>query len=239
MSLTIAIPTLRRYDKFLQYSLPKYLQIKCVKTIVIGDETGEDNDKIRKQEWGQDEKFQLITNSERLGAYNNKLNLLYRAETDWIAMIDSDNEIDDAYFTALHIYWDQHGINDMCVYMPSNTVKVFEDGSELNANSNEFAGHKINSTNWNAFLKTGHLANYLVNIGNCVFHRNAAKAFPEIDSKDVMLEVKKMNKALVENGYTLIFVPNMVYKHRVHANSYYLSFKDEMDLCDKTTNWYI
>lgn len=239
MSITIAIPTFRRYEKFLQFSLPKYLQIQCIKNILIGDETGEDNYKIREQDWGQDEKLQFITNSDRLGAYNNKLNLLYRAETDWVALIDSDNEVDEAYFAALHAYWNQHGINEKCVYMPSNTVKVFEGGAELKANSNEFAGHKINSSNWNSFLQTGHEANYLVNIGNCVFHRNAVHAFPEIDTKDVMLEVKKMNKALVENGYTLVFVPNMMYKHRVHANSYYITFKDDMDLCDRTTNWFL
>ena len=60
--------------------------------IVIADETGEDVAQIKAQPWGSHPKFRFIINPERLGAYHNKLNLMRNCTTDWIALIDSDNE---------------------------------------------------------------------------------------------------------------------------------------------------
>ena len=90
-SMTLAIPTYKRFS-FLEKTLPKYLLLQEVQEIIIGDETGEDIDLILRQPWGSNSKLTFIRNKERMGAYHNKLNVLKNVKTEWVALIDSDNE---------------------------------------------------------------------------------------------------------------------------------------------------
>jgi glycosyltransferase involved in cell wall biosynthesis len=116
-TMTVAIPTYRRYSGFLENYLPKYLNMPEIDTILIGDETGEDIEQIKKQPWGTSEKFVFIQNPERLGAYHNKLNLLKQVKTDWVALIDSDNELIPEYFSGLYSYWELNGTDYKSVYI--------------------------------------------------------------------------------------------------------------------------
>jgi glycosyltransferase involved in cell wall biosynthesis len=235
--VTLAIPTFRRFEDFLIRFLPKYLEFTFLHSILIGDESGEDANQIRSTEWGDNELFQFIVNPERLGAYKNKINLLKNASTDWIALIDSDNEVCPEYFSGLFEYWNRNGRDAKSVYIPAEILKLFPDGGVLDAIS-EFGGMKINAANWNDFLNQ-EKAGFALNNGNCVFHKSAVHHFPNFAEKDVMVECKIMNKALVENGYTLVFVPGMKYYHSIHNGSLYMKFAKEMDDYDKATDWQI
>jgi len=235
--LTIAIPTYNRFTPFLENYLPKYLRFNFVDSILIGDETGDDINKITQTSWGSQSKFKFIKNSERLGAYHNKLNLLKSATTDWIALIDSDNELTHDYLTELYKYWKYHGQNEKYIYHAANLQQVYRTG-ELWPRLAQFSERKIDKNNWNTFLTEGD-ADYALGAGNCVFHKSVTKFLPESLPKDQLVECKIMNKILVENGYTLVFVPGMKYYHLEHDNSLYFKRKEEMINYNESTDWRI
>ena len=91
---------------------------------------------------------------------------------------------------------------------------------------------------WNSFLGV-HRSEYALGVGNCVFHKDAYKCFSENEAKDLLLECKVMNKNLIENGYTLVFVPRMSYLHVIHHGSLYLNNANEMNQFDLTYKWTI
>ena len=236
-TLSIAIPTYNRFDSFLEKSLPKYLRFNSIKSILIGDETGDDIFKINQTSWGSHPKFKFIKNKDRLGAYHNKLNLLHTASTEWIALIDSDNELTHEYFIALYDYWEKHGQNEKYIYFAADLVQVYRDGQTWDRLT-QFSERKIDKQNWNSFLTEGD-AEYALNAGNCVFHKSVTKYLPVDLPKDQLVECKLMNKILVENGYTLVFVPGMKYYHVEHDNSLFYQRREEMLNYNNTTNWLI
>ena len=237
-SMTLAIPTYRRFEPFLKNYLPKYLNLPFVDTILIADETGEDIDAIQAQPWGSNPKLQFIRNPERLGAYHNKLNLMRQCTTNWIALIDSDNEVRPEYFTALEKWWLENGANSKEIYIPAHVESKNSNETTTNLPIARFAGHKVDKQTWNSFLPLP-WAGYCLNLGNCVFHRTAIPSIPAEIPKDVMADCQVMNKALVEKDYTLVIVPNMKYYHIIHPGSLYLNTAAQQQEFQRVTDWTI
>lgn len=237
-TMTVAIPTYRRYSGFLEHYLPKYLSMPEIDVIIIGDETGEDIERIKKQPWGASDKFVFIQNPERLGAYHNKINVLKHVTTDWVALIDSDNEILPEYFNGLYSYWNINGTNNTTVYIPSAIISYDNRNGSRHFPINHLAGTVVDKSSWNSFLTVSG-CEYGLNVGNCVFHKDAYKSFSETEEKDIFVECKLMNKMLVENDYRLVFVPSMGYLHVVHNGSLYLNNANQMNHFNSTYKWTI
>lgn len=237
-TMTLAIPTYRRFKPFLEVYLPKYLALSKVDEILIADETGEDIDQIKAQPWGSHPKLRFIRNPERLGAYHNKLNMMKQITTDWVALIDSDNEVVQEYFDALHSYWSDHGENPKQIYIPAGIESRDISSIQTTKQLAHLAGFIVNKSNWNMFLHYPN-AGYCLNLGNCVFHKSAIQDIPETIPKDVMADCQVMNKHLVEKEYELVLVPNMRYFHVVHPGSLYLTTMQEQQKFHRETNWNI
>jgi glycosyltransferase involved in cell wall biosynthesis len=237
-TMSLAITTYRRFKPFLEVYLPKYLDLPHIESIVIADETGEDIDQILAQPWGSNPKLKFIRNPERLGAYHNKLNLMRNCSTDWIALIDSDNEVVPEYFEALYKYWLEKGADTTAVYIPGGI-----ESREINSNTTtsqitHLAGYQVNRSNWNQF-RTLQNSGYCLNLGNCVFHKSQIEFIPDNLPKDAMLECQLTNKILVENGFTLHIVPNMKYFHVVHPGSLYLQTVSKQEEFNRSMDWSI
>lgn len=237
-SMTIGIPTYKRYSPFLENYIPKYLQMDNIDEILICDETGEDIELIKQQPWGNNPKLRLIKNEERLGAYHNKLNLLKQVNTAWVALIDSDNEVVPDYFNALYKYWNQNGINEKCVYIPADVESRNINESHTNKPITHLGGIVVSKENWNWFLHAP-VSGYALNLGNCVFHKSQIEHIPSDVARDVMVDCQVVNKALVEKGFNLVLVPGMKYYHIVHPGSLYLNNIDAMQRYHQTTKWEI
>ena len=69
--LTVAIPTMRRW-KYLEKTLPLYLNHSAIQHVVVCDETGEDIEAICASGWNRHPKLTLHRNPKRLGIYYNK-----------------------------------------------------------------------------------------------------------------------------------------------------------------------
>lgn len=237
-TMTLAIPTMKRFKPFLETYLPKYLQLPHVDEIVIADETGEDIDQILQQPWGTHPKLRLLRNPERYGAYHNKLQLMKQCKTDWIALIDSDNEATPEYFTALHEFWKYVAPSPSTVYIPGGVETRDINETKTTRQIAHLAGHLVTRENWNSFRNL-HNASYCLNLGNCVFHRTQINDIPSDVQKDVMVDCQVVNKALVEKGRSLQIVPNMKYYHIVHPGSLYLTTMHEQQRYTAETDWTI
>ena len=124
MELTVAIPTMRRWDKFLSKSLPTYLNHPFVKNVLICDETGEDIAAIRASEWATNPKLILKQNERRLGIYHNKRQCIELAPTEWVGVFDSDNFFDANFFNSLEAVWKSEGADSKTFYACGNGLFV-------------------------------------------------------------------------------------------------------------------
>jgi FkbM family methyltransferase len=236
--MTLGIPTYKRFSPFLEAYIPKYLNIPYFDEILICDETGEDVEQIKKQPWGNHPKLRFHVNSERLGAYHNKLSLLNMVRTEWVALIDSDNEVVPEYFEALEAYWKANGKDEKAIYIPADVES--RDINETNTRKpiSHLGGHVVDKTNWNSFLNI-HMSGYALNVGNCVFHKSQIPMIPSTIPKDVMVDCQVVNKSLVEQGCKLVLVPKMKYYHIVHPNSLYMTTITQQQHYHATTDWRI
>jgi glycosyltransferase involved in cell wall biosynthesis len=94
--LSLCIPTMNRWN-FLKESIPKYLDNKYIKEIVIVDETGEDYAHLLDF-YKNEPKIRAFKNETRLGPFLNKLECMKKASYEWICLMDSDNFADLDYF---------------------------------------------------------------------------------------------------------------------------------------------
>ena len=100
----------------------------------------------------------------------------------------------------------------------------------------KLSGISVDILSWNTFLNING-CEYALNLGNTVLPRDAWMALSESYQKDLYTECKIMNRDLVKNGYTLVFVPNMKYIHVIHDDSLYLSKSSEMANFNMIYDW--
>ena len=232
-SLAIAVATMRRWS-FLKDSLPMYLGRPEVVEVVVCDETGEDYEAIQKSAFANHPKLRLFKNERRLGIYENKLKATSLATAPWIAVLDSDNLFDDAWFNHLHT-----------VSFDTNTIIASADFKNLNINTGHvsypcksFSGLAITKATWNAtFQKPGW--NFLLNDGNWIIPKGAVAALPT-DQKSSNWEAADaiyMLRCFVSAGYSVYYVPGLEYTHIVHPGSSWLQTAQCSERIFVNTDW--
>jgi Glycosyl transferase family 2 len=226
--ISLCIPTLGRFDKFLSKNLPNYLENNYIDEIVISDEDGDDIQKIGqtfKDETGcLHPKLKLFSNEKILGAFLNKEKVVSLAKNDWIALIDSDNYAPPQYFEA----WEKHiakvGLDNNMIYMPSgwlnNSCNFFNRlGQECNSSAPDplvFTKHNVRNYFDDFMWNTG---NYIVNKNSYLGAKNNYEyLIPLCYSLDVVYK----NAILLENDINFSLVENMMYEHAFHDESYYI-----------------
>ena len=239
IQLTVAIPTMRRWNGFLEKSLPMFLNHESVFKVVVCDETGEDVKAIQKSKWSSHPKLILHVNDRRLGMYANKRKCVELSPTDWVAVLDSDNIFPDEYFEALFDIWKDIGCNTKTVYAASEIVRVFLKTGESEERTRHFSGMRITKQNWNQVLQTK-AWNFLLNDGNWVGHRSVLEAWPIFAEERVRAtDSIRIVKNLVENGWTYFIVPGMRYIHTVHDDSEWIKTEADSSYLLATTDWTI
>lgn len=224
---SLCIPTMNRFDDFLDQYLEIYLDMKnkgIIDEIIVCDETGEDYQRILEKYNKGDPNgpIQLYKNETTLGAFKNKLRVAtYAKPENFIALIDSDNLVDETYFEAAKYYIEnrQVKITDDVVLCPSQTMTDFEyDYSTYIGKTidymfaREYGGHHC----FHMLLNTG---NYIMTrrvYDNLVFDDEAVHNAGPFDV------IYKHLLAFYQNPrYRVFVIPNMKYAHAIHAESYY------------------
>ena len=229
---SLCIPTMDRFDHFLQRYLPFYLSYDLISEIIICDENGNDVDKINKV-FPAEPKLKLFKNENRLGPFMNKLNVCKRATNEWIALMDSDNFANELYFQTGKKYIEEEIGEQKPIILAPSKANPF-DFSKLN----NFIYKKGNFENNNVLERArgNSNSNVLMNTGNYILNKYL------IDNLNIESELNNipMSSACdVVFFNTLLFeqldlnmhvVPDLEYEHVRHDGSIYLQtcelFKD-------------
>ena len=233
MLFTLCIPTMDRFDGFLNKYLPLYLNNAMVGEIIIGDENGNDVEKI-KQAFPDQPKLKLFTNETRLGPFLNKLAVCAKATNEWIALIDSDNFAGEDYFQVAGAYLEHlqpRGKN--IILAPAKALPRFDFShmAGLIYKKGNFAAHRL----FESRVLTPYLArnDILINTGNYVLNKylinnlNLAAEQQNIPRSSAC-DVVYLNTLLFEQlDLNMHIVPHLEYTHVVHEGSLYMQTKDD------------
>lgn len=211
-SFSLAIPTMNRYDTYLREYIPKYLKNKYIKEIVICDENGEDFEKIKK-EFGNENKIKLFRNENRLGGFRNKLKVMSLCSSEYIALIDSDNFVDEDYFEEAIKF----GVNKSSVLLPCKS-----EGRTSMAYLSYF--NYIDKDNWIPLMKSHNVFPKL-NDGNGIYPKAFSDVLEKllIDLEPHAADAFVINQLAMSMNFKLYFVPDMFYLHPTSVDSYWLT----------------
>lgn len=208
---SIAIPTYNRYD-LVRACIGEIIHDPRVDEIVIVDDYSTDGSYERLltfQESFKIPKIKVYRNAKNLDCYANKARAVALSSSPWIVLFDSDNVLTPSYLDALYVEepWDER-----TVYLPTFAQPHFDyrefEGLRVTKNTvGQYAGNQT-------FLTALNTANYLV---------------PRVGYIDVWDPHENPHTAdsiymayrFLLNGFTLAFVKNLHYLHRVHEQSHY------------------
>jgi hypothetical protein len=224
---TLCIPTMNRYDTFLKNNLSKYINYPLINEIIITDETGDDIDKIKRD--FNSEKLVLIKNENRLGPFLNKIKACKLATNEWIALIDSDNFVDENFFTISNNYINKLIQNEKNIILSPSKAKPNFDFTHLsnfiftknNFQENlELEKTTINNYNYPAYALFNN-GNYIIN-KYLMENLNLDEELENI-KKTSACDVIYMNLLFMEQlDLNFHVVQNLEYEHVVHQGSIYL-----------------
>jgi len=214
---TLCIPTMDRFDRFLDKNLQFYLKNNLISEIIITDENGKDYDKIEKK--FNHKKLRLFKNEYKLGPFLNKLKCCKLASNEWIVLMDSDNFADLSYFEIAKEYICSNNISKTSILSPSFAKPCFDY---------RYLSGIINKSNLNTYnqKQDRNMLPILMNTGNYIINKHLIHDIDisnehEID-KSSACDVIYFNTLLFEQ-FDLQFhcVSGMEYEHVVHPGSIY------------------
>jgi glycosyltransferase involved in cell wall biosynthesis len=240
--ISLCIPTHNRYDTFLKHNLPKFMQNKYIKEIIIVDDATDDYDKL-VLEYGLDHpKLRLYKQERNVGSFKNKVAAAAYATCEWVCLFDSDNFLDERYFIPLLAEWEKHGMNDKVVYTPTQALPNFI----LHDEWVQYMPKIVTKKEWNVLTNKNIpkpiFVNWFLNNGNFVFHKNFITCLQSEEYKKHNCHGVcsiYINWIAIKSGFTLKFVDDMAYDHIVHENSTYLKSKDDSEHFKDTFDWFV
>lgn len=228
MYFTLCIPTMDRFEDFLQYNILNYLSNPLINEIIICDENGNDIKNLAQMlsnyelvDLNAENKLRLYLNKQRLGPFLNKIQCCKLAKNEWIALIDSDNYANEEYFINAKDYLTKTKIDNSCncIISPSESDPIF--------NFDELKGKILSKQNLNLYKDKKFQLEILMNTGNFIINKNLiniidinkdSKLIPYISTCDVIY----FNTLLFEQtDLNIHVVENLKYSHVVHDGSIY------------------
>ena len=170
-----------------------------------------------KREYGDNPKIKLYRNENRLGGFRNKIKVMSLCSSDYIALIDSDNYVEEAYFEEAIKF----GLNQSSVLLPCNSEgrNSFKPLSFFNY---------IDRDNWINVIRTyGFFAR--VNDGNGIYSKKYSNLLNMLvlDIEPHAADAFLINQIAVSMGFKMFFVPAMSYHHPTSEDSYWITTKEE------------
>lgn len=228
VNFSLCIPTIDRFDEFLDDYLQVYIDYKksgIIDEIIICDENGNDYDKIMEKYNNNipDSMIRVYKNETILGAFKNKMKVVSLATPgNFVALIDSDNFVDETYFNTAREFIKSHNISPMdnVVLSPYHTVSDFEfDFSQfVNQRIDRYKAreHSCNQR-FHMLLNNG---NYIIT--KCVYEKlvYCEELVKQAGPHDVIY--KHLISFQQIPDYCIYVVDKMKYVHLVHINSLYL-----------------
>lgn len=233
IKISLAIPTMNRYDGFLKKNLSEYVENELIDEIIIVDENGNDYSKI--EENFKNEKIKLFNNKEILGPFLNKLKSIELSNNDWVALIDSDNFVDYNYLKRVLEIIENEEINQNTILLPDFAKPSFNLTEILNLEKN---CDKILTKENLKFYPIN--ISFLFNFGNFVINKKIINEVNFIKDIDLIrnspcADVLLFNTILMEQtNVTFRMVNGLEYYHPIHDGSIYQNtISTHMKYCDE------
>lgn len=240
--ISLCIPTMDRYDDFLNENINNYIKLlddDIIDEIIINDENGNDYNKIinnsNYKKYIDNSKLLVYKNDKILGVFLNKLQVCKLANNDIIALIDSDNTANKDYFLTVKDYIKHNNLPESYILNPTHII----GGSDL-MNCENYTNDIITKKNIRNYIveKSGPEQTWdiplmwnikfitMINTGNYVLTKNIIninyddKLLQTITSCDVMYFNLLAFKQIPNLEYH--FIKDLKYIHRIHENSIYV-----------------
>ncbi len=240
LPLTVAIPTMDRWEKFLSKTLPTYLAVPQVAEVLICDENGHDIEAILKSEWATHPKLTLHQNSKRLGIYHNKRQCIELAKNKWVAVLDSDNIFNEEYFYEVEEIFKKEGPKPNHFIACADAIFINEETGEVSKPIEQFGGYEISKENWNQIFGKPRW-NFLLNDGNWIVPKSVLQYLPtDVEDKDILAaDAIYMVHKFVKAGYIFDVREELKYFHIVHDKSTWKATATESNRIFVGTNWFL
>lgn len=225
---SLCIPTMDRFNCFLNRYLEEYINNDYINEIIITDENGNDIEKINTF-FPNNKKLILIKNEYKLGPFLNKLKACKLAKNEWIVLIDSDNFANTDYFITAQNYIKNVIKDQKNVILAPSKAKPNFDYSHLSGFIYKNGCFKTNLIKENSLIKKHNtVSSTLMNTGNYVINKylinnlninNQIHNINQSSSCDVIF----FNILLFQQlDLNLHVVNNLEYDHVVHDGSIYI-----------------
>jgi glycosyltransferase involved in cell wall biosynthesis len=211
--ITLALTHFNRFT-LIREAIAQVKDDNRISEIVISDDASTDGSYEKLQEvFKLCLKVKLYQNTKRLDCYANKHAAVSRATNKWVVLFDSDNVMPPAYLdTLFRINRKGTGWQKNEAYLPVQAQPHFDYTA--------FSGCVIDRTNVRRYLDRKHFMTAL-NTANYFFHRDEYLRVWDGSVDPHTADSIYQNYRWLEGGNTLVFVSNLVYFHRVHADSHY------------------
>jgi len=238
--ISLCIPTMNRFDSFLEKYLLFYVDFlnkNIIDELVICDENGNDYEKIfskYKNFFTNNSNFKIYKNDNILGVFKNKLKVCSLASNNYIALIDSDNFCNENYFITAKKYiqnnedkFSNNIILSPSFARPNFNYKSFDNSIVTKYDLKEY----YYKDNFQILLNTG---NYILNknIVNNIHFDNSVMF--QITACDVLF----FNLLALQQFEDLQIhvVKDLEYEHVVHSGSIYTN---TIKNCESYINYFI
>ena len=259
--ISLCITTKNRFDEFLSSALDTYVELVkkgIIDEIVICDENGNDFQKINEKYSGLiDDGFRLrvFKNNQNLGVFLNKLKVCKMANNDCIALIDSDNLVDEAYFRRVKEYIDNTPLPEHYILSPSYgrphdgmDYRKYEGTITRKYNIRDYIVlPKDDTAVWDIPLMWNICFISLLNMGNYVLSKNIVhrvshdpNLLRKISGCDVMYFNYLAFRQIPDGEFQFHVVPGLEYDHSVHDGSLQRQEGETANemLWEHLVNWY-
>jgi hypothetical protein len=225
IKISLCIPTMDRFDSFLQKNLLHYIDFlhkNIIDELIICDENGNDYEKIistYKDLLLDNSNFRVYKNNNILGVFKNKLKVSSLANNKYIALIDSDNFCDEKYFITVKNYIKNNEFSF------SDNVLLCPSFAKPNFNYKWCEGSIVTKQNLRNFYDS-HNFNVILNTGNYILSKNIVDNIHYDES--VMFQITACDVLFFNlltfqqfDNLQLHVVSDMEYEHVVHGGSIY------------------
>lgn len=211
--ITLAIPTYQRFVQAFKLFQTCY-HIPEISEIVIVDDCSDDYERFKS--YLNFPKLKLFRNGQNLGATLNKIEAVRRSESEWVALIDSDNLIDEAYIGCMI----GNFADPKTIYCPAQALPNFD--------YSQFIGKVIDIDYMRANRDNERLWT-LLNTGNYFVNRNAYIEAAKLIDTSVnwkSFECQYFNIMWLLNGGKFEVV-NTYYQHAYSEDGQYMKYAHE------------
>jgi glycosyltransferase involved in cell wall biosynthesis len=179
-----------------------------VEEVLVMDDFSNQDEWVRLLALKQESnKYRVERNEKNVGMSLNKLRAIQSAKSEWVAILDSDNEINSGYIDAMFavIPWDPNTI-----YCPEFAAPNF--------NYKEFAGLVFDKTNVASYIDRP-LFDCLLNTCNYLVNKEAYAACYVQNNEVKATDTVWFNYNWLSRGNRMMVVPGATYHHLVHSGS--------------------